>query len=230
VNGAFFGRHKGYPLRERQTTLMESLLPRLAIDTASPAPAPLQSLFSPSIKDVDLEIGFGGGEHLAARAQEDSRIGLIGCEVFINGMAKALNAIDILGLQNIRLYHGDASIFVEWLPSSSIRRIYLLYPDPWPKRRHWKRRFVSDKRLKDFARILIPGGELRFSTDWADYAAWTLQHGLRSSDFDWTAEQADDWRKPWEGWSGTRYEAKALREERKPCYLTFRKRDRLAAV
>ena len=127
-------------------------------------------------------------------------------------MAKALAAIDADKLGNIRLHFGDASALIDWLPAGALARIDLLYPDPWPKRRHWKRRFIQDDSLKRLARILKPGGELRFATDIADYAAWTLARVLRSQDFVWTAERADDWRKPWPDFSGTRYEAKAKRE------------------
>ena len=119
---------------------------------------------------------------------------------------------------------GTPSSCLGWLPPHSLARIDLLYPDPWPKRRHWKRRFVSDANVAAFARVLRPGGEFRFATDWANYAEWTLLRLLRSRDFSWTAECADDWRKPWPGFSGTRYEAKAKREGRAPAYLIFRKK------
>ena len=113
---------------------------------------------------------------------------------------------------------------IDWLPSGGLARVDLLYPDPWPKKRHWKRRFVQDASLTQIARALRPGGEFRFATDIADYAAWTLARVLRSPDFIWTAERADDWRKPWAGFGGTRYEAKAMREGRRPAYFIFRKR------
>jgi tRNA (guanine-N7-)-methyltransferase len=138
-------------------------------------------------------------------------------------MAKALIAIDDLRLTNIRLHHGDAVDLLGWLPAHSVGRVDLLYPDPWPKRRHWKRRFVSDANVAALARILSPGGEFRFATDWANYAEWTLLRLLRSRDFTWTAERADDWRKPWPDFGGTRYEGKAVREGRAPTYLTFRR-------
>ncbi len=138
-------------------------------------------------------------------------------------MAKALVAIDELGLANIRLHHGDAVDLLSWLPPHSLARVDLLYPDPWPKRRHWKRRFVSDANVAALARVLASGGEFRFATDWANYAEWTLLRLLRARDFTWVAERADDWRKPWAGFSGTRYEAKAKREGRAPTYLIFRR-------
>jgi tRNA (guanine-N7-)-methyltransferase len=220
--GAFFGRRKGHPLRARQAELFDTLLPRLALNLDAPAGA-LAALFPLSVDGVRLEIGFGGGEHLIAQAQADPRSGFIGAEPFVNGMAKALAAIDAETLANIRLHHGDAADLLDWLPAASLTRIDLLYPDPWPKRRHWKRRFVSEASIGKLARILRPGGEFRFATDWPDYAAWTLQRLLRAAQFTWTAERADDWRRPWPGFTRTRYEAKAIREGRTPCYLVFRR-------
>jgi len=220
---AFFGRRKGHALRPRQAALFDTLLPRLALDLSKPAPADLRTLFHDTA-DVRLEIGFGGGEHLIAEAMREPQTGFIGCEPFVNGMAKGLALIEQHKLANIRLHHGDAVELLAWLPDAALGRVDLLYPDPWPKRRHWKRRFVQDGSVAQLARILRPGGEFRFATDIADYAAWTLVRLLRSPDFVWTAEQADDWRRPWPGFAGTRYEAKAKREGRVPCYLTFRRR------
>ena len=222
-HGAFFGRRKGHPLRGRQVELFGSLLPRLALDLNAPAPDDLALLFPTPVDDVRIEIGFGGAEHLIAQAQARPRTGFIGCEPFVNGMAKALVAIDERKLTNVRLHHADAVELLGWLPASAIARIDLLYPDPWPKRRHWKRRFVSEANVAALARILRTGGEFRFATDWANYAEWTLQRLLRSRDFTWTAERADDWRKPWADFGGTRYEAKAARAGRPPTYLTFRR-------
>jgi tRNA (guanine-N7-)-methyltransferase len=220
---AFFGRRKGHPLKPRQAALFDALLPRLALDLAKPAPADLRTLFSTPVDELLLEIGFGGAEHLIAQAQANPRSGFIGSDAFINAIAKALVAIDDNHLENIRLHFGDASELLDWLPGSALTRVDLLYPDPWPKRRHWKRRFLQDESLKRLARILKPGGELRFATDIADYAAWTLARVMRSQDFIWTAECADDWRKPWADFAGTRYEAKAKREGRTPAYFIFRR-------
>jgi tRNA (guanine-N7-)-methyltransferase len=220
---AFFGRRKGHPLRPRQAALFATLLPRLALDLSAP-PGDLRTLFPSPVDDVRLEIGFGGGEHLVAEAATHPRTGFIGIEPFVNGMAKALASIAEQRLTNIRLHHGDATDILAWLPPSSLARVDLLYPDPWPKRRHWKRRFVQDDSVAAVAHILAPGGEFRFATDMPDYAAWTLQRLIRSGAFTWTAERADDWRKPWPSFSETRYEAKAKREGRVPCYLTFRRK------
>ena len=223
VERAFFGRRKGKKLRAHQAGLFDTLLPRLAIDLTCPPPADLRDLFE-RVDDVRLEIGFGGGEHFVAEAERHPQTGFIGAEPFVNGMAKALTAIEARALHNVRMHHGDAAELLAWLPPSSLARVDLLYPDPWPKRRHWKRRFVQDKSVAAIARALRPGGEFRFASDIPDYVAWTLMRLMRSPDFTWTAERADDWQKPWAGWSGTRYEAKAKRAGRAPCYLIFRRR------
>ena len=220
---AFFGRRKGHPLKARQAALFETLLPRLALDPSKPAPADLRTLFADPPEQLRLEIGFGGAEHLIDQAETNPRSGFIGSDGFVTAIAKALTAIEDKGLGNIRLHFGDASELLDWLPAGALTRIDLLYPDPWPKRRHWKRRFIQDDNLKRLARILLPGGELRFATDIADYAAYALARVMRSHDFVWTAESAGDWRQPWAGFSRTRYEAKAIREGRTPAYFIFRR-------
>jgi len=220
---AFFGRRKGHKLRPRQAQLFETLLPRLAVDLSRPAPADLCTLFAVPVVEVVLEIGFGGGESLIAQAQMQATTGFLGVEPFSNGMGKALAAIESGGLRNIRLHFDDAVKLIAWLPGASLNRIDLIHPDPWPKRRHWKRRFVQDEMIARLARILRAGGEFRFVTDIADYAAWTLQRFVRSAQFEWTARCADDWRKPWSGFTPTRYHAKAAREGRASCFLVFRR-------
>jgi tRNA (guanine-N7-)-methyltransferase len=220
---AFFGRRKGHPLRPHHAALYKTLLPKLALDLSQPAPHDLGMLFPVPVDDVRLEIGFGGGEHLIAQALANPRTGFIGSEPFVNGMAKALAAIEQHALKNIRLSAGDATHLLAWLPAGSISRIDLLYPDPWPKRRHWKRRFVQDDSLARLARLLKSGGEFRFASDIPGYVSWVLARSMRSDQIEWTAERADDWRKPWPDFSGTRYEAKAKREGRVPAYLAFRR-------
>lgn len=219
--GAFYGRRKGHPLRDHQASLMDTLLPKLAVDLAQPAPADLATLFPVPTRRFEFEIGFGGGEHLIHRAQESPETGFIGCEPFVNGMAKALASLEPLGLGNVRLYHRDAVELLDWLPDASLDRISILYPDPWRKARHWKRRFIRPDNLDRLARVLKPGGELRFASDWSDYVTWTLAQLRARQDFRWSAECAADWRRPYPGWPGTRYEAKALREGRVPSYLAF---------
>ena len=220
---AFFGRRKGHPLRAHQAALYNTLLPRLTLDLSKPAPGDLRTLFPVAVDEARLEIGFGGGEHLIAQAQTNPRTGFIGVEPFVNGMAKALAAIEQHDLQNIRLFAGDATHLIQWLPPAALGRIDLLYPDPWPKRRHWKRRFVQDESLAQLARLLRPSGEFRFASDIPGYVLWVLVRTLRSPHFEWSAERADDWHKPPADFSGTRYEAKAKREGRTPAYLRFRR-------
>jgi tRNA (guanine-N7-)-methyltransferase len=220
--GAFFGRRKGHPLRQRQAALMDTLLPRLKLDLAAPAPTDLRALFN-AVDEVRLESGFGGGEHLIAEAQAFPNIGFIGCEPYVNGMAKILTQIEAHNIRNIRLYAGDAAELLAWAPAQSIARLDLIHPDPWPKRRHWKRRFVQDATILAMARIIKPGGEFRFVSDIDDYCAWTLAHLMRAPDFSWTAERAADWREPWPGYTMTRYGRKADREGRVAAYLRFRR-------
>ena len=220
---AFFGRRKGHKLRLHQADLIETLLPRLALDISTPPPGDLMELFDTRPDGVRLEIGFGGGEHLIAEATAFPGIGFIGCEPYVNGMAKILAQIETLGLANIRLFAGDAAELLAWAPTRSLSRIDLIHPDPWPKRRHWKRRFVQDQTIAAMARALKPSGEFRFVSDIDDYNAWTLAHLVRAPDFFWTAERMTDWSQPWAGYTMTRYGRKAEREGRKASYLIFRR-------
>ena len=153
-----------------------------------------------------------------------SDVGFIGCEPFLNGMARALADLASADLDNIRLHCGDAGELIDALPAASLGRVFIHYPDPWPKRRQRKRRFISDAMVGRLARVMQPGAELRFATDIDDYCGWTLTRLLRSPDFRWTAERARDWRVPWPDWISTRYEAKALAEGRRCCYVTALRR------
>jgi len=217
-----YGRAKGKALRRHQTELVGGMLPRLAIDLAKPIDVP--ALFGVPMRETRLEIGFGGGEHLIEAAALEPDVGFIGCEPFINGVARLLSQIERRGLENIRLHRGDAIEVVDRLPEASLARVYLFYPDPWPKRRQRKRRFISVDTLARLARVMRSGAQLRFSTDIDDYAAWTLARLRVSPDFRWTAERAADWLDPWEGWMQTKYEGKAIAAGRKPVYLTFTRR------
>ena len=205
---------------------MAHLLPHLAVDVSAPIdPA---SLFAPrshgvsrdTWRDIWLEIGFGAGEHLLSAATRRPDVGMIGCEPFVNGVARLLADLAGADLGNIRLHCGDAGELIDRLPDASLGRVFLFYPDPWPKRRQRKRRFVSDTMLARLARVMKPGAELRFASDIDDYSGWTLAHLLRSPDFAWTAERATDWQSPWPDWVRTRYERKAVVEGRRPCYVT----------
>lgn len=217
-SGELYGRRSGKPLAGYQRELLRTLLPRLAVDLTQPVA--LDALFSAPRRDLWLEIGFGGGEHLLATAGSNRDIGLIGCEPFLNGLARALADIATGDLDNVRLHGGDAGALLDALPPASLGRVDLLYPDPWPKRRQRKRRFVSDENLGRLARAMRPGAELRFATDIDDYCGWTLARLRRSPHFAWTAERARDWGEPWSDWVRTRYEAKAVAAGRRPCYLT----------
>jgi tRNA (guanine-N7-)-methyltransferase len=221
--GSLFGRRKGHKLRAHQADLIEHFLPRLSLDIAGPRAPDLADLFDPRADEIRLEIGFGGGEHLIAEARALAKVGFIGCEPYVNGMAKILTQIEAHNIGNVRLFAGDAIELLAWLPPHSLARIDLIHPDPWPKRRHWKRRFVQDATVDAMARVLKPDGEFRFVSDIDDYCAWTLAHLARSPDFVWTAERADDWRLPWADYTMTRYGRKAEREGRHAAYLRFRK-------
>jgi tRNA (guanine-N7-)-methyltransferase len=221
--GSFFGRRKGHKLRAHQADLIEHLLPHLALDIQTPSPPDLSGLFDPPLAELRLEIGFGGGEHLVAEARAHPATGFVGCEPYVNGMAKILAQIEAHNVGNVRLFAGDAAELLAWLPQRSLSRIDLIHPDPWPKRRHWKRRFVQDASVAAMARVLQRDGEFRFVSDIDDYCAWTLAHLARSKDFCWTAEQASDWRLPWAGYTMTRYGQKAAREGRVAAYLRFRR-------
>lgn len=218
---AFFGRRKSKGLSPAQVERFEVLLPKLRLDPNSPKVADAKSLFPHSPENVILEIGFGGGEHLIHQATSNPNNGYIGVEPFVNSMAKALACIEEGELQNIRLYDEDAVEVLDWLPEASIDRVDLLYPDPWPKVRHWKRRFINQANLTRFARVLKPGGKFHFASDIDTYVHWTLKHCERHPSFENQAVSQAEQSAPYENWIRTRYEAKAIREGRSPNYLRF---------
>ena len=205
----------------RQEGLLGTALPRLAIGLHEPAPASLIELFGPAVADVWLEIGFGGGEHLLWQARHHADIGMIGCEPFLDGVVKVLSAIDREPAAHVRLHADDARPLLRWLPRASIGRAFMLFPDPWPKARHQKRRLVSETTLSDLAHALRPGAELRIATDIDDYARAMLLAIRAEGSFRWTAQTAADWRQRPADWPPTRYEAKALREGRRCSYFRF---------
>ena len=219
-----YGRRKGKPLKGIQAELMRTLLPKLKINLDRQSEFLPEDFFQQRYQEYWLEIGFGGGEHLINLLNNNSEIGMIGCEPFISGMAKVVKAVKLNSLSDqIRLYDGDARILLEKLQANSISRVYLLFPDPWPKKRHWKRRFVSQPNLELLAKVMKSGAELRFASDVDSYVNWTLELILNHRDFRWTGETVNDWTQPWRDWPSTRYERKAIREGRVPTYLIFQR-------
>jgi tRNA (guanine-N7-)-methyltransferase len=223
----FYGRRRGKHLRESQEAY-------LAEDLAAYSPGPVGWDENPERKPLDLaalfggrevwlEVGFGGGEHMVHQAGLNPDIGLIGCEPYINGIAMLLGKLRRADLDNVAIHPGDVRDLFDVLPDASIGRAFLLYPDPWPKARHHRRRFVTPEHLDPLARVLKPGAIFRVATDIPDYVRQTLEQVPRHG-FDWLAEGPADWRAPWDDWLSTRYEQKALREGRVPHYLTFRRR------
>ncbi|MBB3997803.1 tRNA (guanine(46)-N(7))-methyltransferase TrmB [Aureimonas pseudogalii] len=223
VRENFFGRSRGKTLRPHQAGLLREALPDLGLDLAQPAPADLAALFAAPVDGVRLEIGFGGGEHLHHETCRHPGTGFIGVEPFVNSMAKLLAALEDEPRANLRLFGDDATLLLDWLPDACLSGVDLFYPDPWPKRKHWKRRFVNERTLARLARTLRPGAPFRFASDIETYVDWTLRHLRDHPAFEWIAEGPADWRTPYEAWPGTRYEAKAHREGRVGAYLTFRR-------
>jgi tRNA (guanine-N7-)-methyltransferase len=221
-----YGRRRGKKLRSAQRQLLAELLPGLRVPGVTPAenpgrePLPRTLLFGDD-RPVWLEIGFGGGEHLVAQALAHPEFGIVGCEPFVNGVAMALGHLAEARLGNVRLHPGDARDLVELLPAALLTRVFLLYPDPWPKARHRRRRFMNPENLALLAPAMAPGAEIRLATDIRDYADHAITAVATSRDF---ALLPGDPATPWPGWPGTRYEAKALNAGRAPFYLTFRRK------
>jgi tRNA (guanine-N7-)-methyltransferase len=212
-----YGRIKARALKPRQEALIDTLLPHLAVD----ATAPIEPrLLFPEATTMVLEIGFGGGEHLVAQAAAHPETGYIGVEPFMNGVGSCLRHIEEAGVTNVRLHMGDARDVISMLPDAALDRVDILFPDPWPKARHHKRRLVQGDFVASLARIVKPGGEVRFATDWANYAAWTLEIFTHAPHFAWGAERAADWRSPWPRHVTTRYEEKKL-GDCAPVWLRF---------
>lgn len=218
-----YGRRKGKRLTARKARLIAELLPRLRPDFSGPPPADLRTLFARPSQEVWLEIGFGGGEHLLWQARANPDVGLIGCEPFINGVASLLGGIDDDRLETIRIHDGDARDLIAWLPAGSVSRAFILFPDPWPKKRQAKRRLITPQLVWSLARILQRGAELRFASDDMTYVRDALHVIGKDEAFAWTACRADDWRVRPADWPETRYERKALSDGRKSAYLRFRR-------
>lgn len=222
----FYGRLKGKTLKQSQKAYLNEDLAHLSPgavgwdENPDRTPLDLRKLFG--ARSAWLEVGFGGGEHLVHQAANNPDVGIIGAEPYINGVAMLLGKIRRAGVENLAVHPGDARDLFDVLPENSISRAFLLYPDPWPKKRHHRRRFVTQEHLEPLARVMQPGAIFRVATDIPDYVRQTLEE-VPKAGFDWLAEGPADWRNPWDDWLSTRYEQKALREGRTPHYLTFRK-------
>ncbi|TNJ39977.1 tRNA (guanosine(46)-N(7))-methyltransferase TrmB [Phaeobacter sp. B1627] len=222
----FYGRFKGKTLKPNQERYLDEDLPRLSPgavgwdENPHREPLDLDSLFGN--RDIWLEIGFGGGEHLVHQAESNPNVGIIGAEPYINGIAMLLGKLRRSEATNVRVHPGDARDLMDVIPAGALSRAFLLYPDPWPKARHHRRRFVTQDHLAPLARALKPGAIFRVATDIPDYVRQTLEE-VPKAGFEWLAEGPQDWRQPWQDWISTRYEQKALREGRTPHYLTFRR-------
>ncbi|MEM7543902.1 MAG: tRNA (guanosine(46)-N7)-methyltransferase TrmB [Pseudomonadota bacterium] len=222
----FYGRRHGKTMRPRQKDLIANYLPGLTPagiawhENPDRNPVDFGALVS-GTRETWLEIGFGGGEHLLAMAERYPGIAILGCEPFMNGVAMCLSAHERKGLSNVRIHAGDAREVFDVATGADFTRVFVNYPDPWPKTRHHERRFIGRENLPHLARIIAPGGLLHVASDIPDYIRHTLKAMRPLPEFRWTAERPADWREPWSDWPSTRYEAKAMREGRTPCYLTF---------
>lgn len=222
----FYGRIRGKTLRPKQEEYLQEDLDKLSPgpvdweENPDRTPLDLRGVFGDA--PVWLEIGFGGGELLVHQAVQNPGVGLIGAEPFINVVAMLLGKIRDAGVQNLRVYPGDVRNLFDVLPDQSVSKAFLLYPDPWPKKKHHRRRFVTAEHLEPLHRVLKPGTEFRVATDIPDYVRQTLVE-VPKAGFEWLAERPADWREPWADWHSTRYEQKALRAGRVPHYLTFRR-------
>jgi len=224
---AFYGRRQGRRLRPGLKALLDKLLPQVSVSLPEDGGVcDPTAMFKAPRAGYALEIGFGAGEHLAWQAERHPDIGFLGAEFFVNGVAGLLRRIQDRGLGNIRIYHGDARDLLDALPGRSLDRAYILFPDPWPKTRHRKRRIVQDQTLTRLAAVMKDGAELRLATDDMDYLRWMLERLLRSQDFEWLARGPRDWRERPEDWPLTRYEIKAVDQGRRPAYLRFQRRPR----
>lgn len=214
-----YGRSAGRPLSPRRQALVEQLLPRIDLPTDGPIDP---GVLFPHKDDVRLEVGFGGGEHLIGQTQAHPEAGLIGVEPFIEGVGKALALVDETGVANVRLHQGDGRDVIERITDGSLAAVYVLFPDPWPKKRHWKRRLIQPDVVAQCARVLKPGGLFRVATDVKSYVDWTLMHVRADPGFAWAARRPADWRTPPTDHIRTRYESKNI-GDCAPTFLDFRR-------
>jgi tRNA (guanine-N7-)-methyltransferase len=222
-NPLLFGRRRGRALRRGQKVLIRDFLPQIALTIPVSGELDPNDLFDARARPIWVEIGFGGGEHLADQAQHHPEIGLIGCEVFENGIAKLLARIKRSCIENVRIFADDGRVLFPALPPASIDRVFILFPDPWPKRRHEGRRIVSRGTLDALARVMTDGAELRLATDDRELLSWMLERATDHPAFEWLARRPRDWRERLPDWPPTRYEEKAQAAGRPAIFLRFRR-------
>jgi len=222
----FYGRIRGKSLKPAQQRYLSEDLSGLSVAGITREENPKRTFLDINSfaagKPLWLEVGFGGGEHIVNQALNNPEVQFLGVEPYINGVAMLLGKIRQTGVKNIRVHMGDVRNLMDVLPAGSVEKAFLLYPDPWPKLRHHRRRFVTPEHLGPFNTVLAKGAEFRVATDIEDYVRQTLQE-VQKAGFEWLAEGPEDWRQPWSDWISTRYEQKALREARTPHYMTFQK-------
>ncbi len=229
VRRTLYGRRRGKPMRPARRAAFDRLLPELRVDLDGVAPGGLapSTMFEPAPRAVWLEIGTGNGEHLAWQAAANPAVGLIAAEPYLAGVGRAIGHLDADGLSNVRFFVDDARLLLEALAEASVSRMFILFPDPWPKARHHKRRIVAPSTLPAIQRVLADGAELRLATDDMDYCRWMLALLTGAPAFEWRARHPNDWRRRTGDWPATRYEEKAIEQGRRPAYLRFRRRPRV---
>lgn len=218
-----FGRRQGRKLNEEKQVLFEQLSPHYLITPTLHLPLDLPALYHTPSPSLYLEIGFGGGEHLLGQAIANPNICFIGSEPFRNGVVSLLEMLAPSPLKNLKIWHEDIRQLLPYLKAHSLQKVFILFPDPWPKRKHHKRRLIQREFLTLLAEKMAPGAELRLATDHQEYAKWILNQLIHHPDFYWMAEKKSDWESPPEDWISTRYQQKALKEGRKTIYLRFKR-------
>jgi tRNA (guanine-N7-)-methyltransferase len=221
-----YGRRQGKSLKPESAVRLDKYFPKYSLSLDDGGELDFENIFSHSPKEIWLEIGFGKGEHLSAQAKANPHIGIIGCEPFLNGVSGLIDHMDREALSNIRFYMDDARLLMDALPDGFLSRAFILFPDPWPKNRHHKRRIVSPGNLQVLSRLLKDNAELRIGTDHHDYCRWILARLMENPDFSWKDQGPDQWHKRSEDWPATRYEKKALEVGRKSTYMTFIRKPR----
>jgi tRNA (guanine-N7-)-methyltransferase len=225
-----YGRRKGKKLRPGQEEILERTLRERAITAPAEGERFEPKILFPDARAIWLEVGFGAGEHLLWQAENNPDVGIIGCEPFVNGLARGMAGAEQRGLDNVRFLADDARLLIRALPDASLERVFVLFPDPWPKTRHHKRRFVARPTLDLLARVMADGAELRCATDDPSYQPWMVEHACQHPDFAWLAERAADWKERPADWPPTRYERKAIVHGRVPMFLRLRRRHRTAGA